>query len=82
MLHKFCCECGRKYREGEERESPFCIPCEASFDEEDDLYDEEYYKEKREEELAERAESCICGAWQFAKNGTVIHVADCYCGAE
>lgn len=79
MLHKFCCECGRKHNE--ESESPFCPPCEASFDE-DDSFDEDYYIEQRENELAERAAMCKCGAWQFAKDGTVIHVADCCCGAE
>ena len=79
MSFKFCCECGRKHNE--ESESPFCPPCEASFDK-DDSFDEDYYIEQRENELAERAAMCKCGAWQFAKDGTVIHVADCCCGAE
>lgn len=68
---------------------------ERSMDLEDDLdmdeydYDDddywEYYddwlEERREEELLERAAYCTCGAWQNGPNG-VVHVADCFCGAE
>ena len=53
---------------------------------EDDYYDEEWEREeimeRREEELAERAATCSCGAWVFGKDGKVYHVADCCCGAE
>jgi len=49
---------------------------------EDDRRDEDFYQEQRERELEERAANCECGAWQMAKNGEVIHVADCCCGAE
>ncbi|MEW6468888.1 MAG: hypothetical protein AB1458_08190 [Bacteroidota bacterium] len=31
------------------------------------------------EDLADRAASCKCGAWTFAKNGRVVHTADCRC---
>jgi len=44
--------------------------------------DDDFYQEQRERELEERAANCECGAWQMAKNGEVIHVADCCCGAE
>jgi hypothetical protein len=51
-------------------------------DDDDDGRDEEFYQEQRERELEERAGNCSCGAWQITKSGTVIHVADCCCGAE
>jgi hypothetical protein len=59
------------------------------YDEDDDEWEgfneEDWREEQAErklEELAERAALCTCGAWQFAKDGSVVHVADCYCGAE
>lgn len=59
----------------------FCPQCEDE-EFEDDGRDEDFYQEQRERELEERAANCECGAWQMAKNGEVIHVADCCCGAE
>lgn len=44
--------------------------------------DEDDIEERRETERYERALNCSCGAWQISKTGTVIHVADCYCGAD
>lgn len=42
---------------------------------------QEFLEESEKEELNELAANCKCGAWQF-KNGNVIHVADCVCGAQ
>ena len=28
------------------------------------------------------ATDCKCGAWVFAKDGSILHIADCVCGAE
>ncbi len=66
-------------------QNEYCEDCFRAiyYDDEDD--DEDYYddwQERHEEELAERAASCKCGAWQIAKDGSVVHVADCCCGAE
>jgi hypothetical protein len=58
------------------------------FDEEEDddemSFEEwaELEEERREEEEATYAATCTCGAWQFAKDGTVVHIADCFCGAQ
>lgn len=53
---------------------------------EDDDYDNSMDEEDREEaeweERCELAATCKCGAWIFNKNGDVVHVADCCCGAE
>lgn len=77
MNYIFCPYCGKQIN-GDY--------CDCDDDWEDDDYDEDDWREEQEErrleELAERAATCRCGAWQFAKNGEVVHVADCYCGAE
>jgi hypothetical protein len=60
------------------------------FDEEDEDEDEEmsfeewqeFEEERRAEEEATYAATCTCGAWRFAKDGSVIHVADCCCSAQ
>lgn len=58
---------------------------------EDDYEDRDYdfdddrdeYEEREEGRLAEIADNCTCGAWQFNESRTkVFHVADCCCGAE
>ena len=50
------------------------------YDEDDDRDD---WEEKEAERLAEIADKCTCGAWQFNEQRTeVFHVADCCCGAE
>lgn len=54
----------------------------AEEDEDDGRDWEEEEREREYEELAERASSCKCGAWQFNKKGDVVHIADCCCGAE
>lgn len=51
-------------------------------EEEYDDFDADDLEERRENERAEIAMNCSCGAWIFAKNGSVLHVADCICGAE
>ena len=58
-------------------------------EEENDLDDYDYeddredYLDKEAERLAEIANNCTCGAWQFNEKRTeVFHVADCCCGAE
>lgn len=53
----------------------------------DDNHDdsEDYYQDWLDRELEEKAilaDNCKCGAWLFDKNGVVVHVADCCCGAE
>lgn len=56
-----------------------------SMDEEDDGWyddDEDDIEERRENERAEIAYNCKCGAWVFGKDGRVYHVADCVCGAD
>lgn len=72
----YCPYCGKL------RDDDYC-DCD---DEWEDDYDEDDWREEMEErkaeELAERAANCKCGAWQFAKDGSVVHVADCCCGAE
>lgn len=60
----------------------FCPRCEDEDWDDDDGRDDDFYQEQRERELEERAANCDCGAWQMTKNGEVIHVADCCCGAE
>jgi hypothetical protein len=57
-----------------------CTGCGCEDDEDDEW--EEYEKEWREEQRAEYASTCRCGAWQFDSKGNVVHVADCCCGAE
>ncbi len=57
----------------------------ASIDDDgyDDDDDRDDWEEREEERLAEIAETCTCGAWQFNETRTkVFHVADCCCGAE
>jgi hypothetical protein len=82
MKHKFCPECGIGLNTNEQQLG-FCQNCKAFWREDNDEDDwREEMEERREEELAERAATCKCGAWQFAKDGSVIHVADCCCGAE
>ncbi len=39
------------------------------------------YEERMEEERAETASNCTCGAWSFTKSGSPVHIADCICGA-
>ena len=56
-----------------------CDECEYG---EDDGKDEDFYREQHEREMEERVWNCTCGAWQQTANGTIIHVADCCCGAE
>ena len=75
-----CVSCGEQFM-GEQK-AIFCPYCESEEFEDDDGRDEDFYQEQRERELEERASNCSCGAWQMAKNGEVIHVADCCCGAE
>ena len=53
----------------------------AEEDEDDEFYEEDL-EEQRENERAEIASNCSCGAWVFSKSGAVCHVADCICGAE
>jgi hypothetical protein len=70
-----------QYHEERQREA------ELSLDEDDPMYwddeDEDDLIDRRENELAERAWSCTCGAWTFNTDKTkVLHVADCICGAE
>lgn len=49
----------------------------------DFIDDEEDREDEKQNELAERAFACTCGAWTFNKERTkVLHVADCICGAE
>lgn len=73
-----CVSCGEDFISKDK--AIFCPYCE---DEDwDDGRDDDFYQEQRERELEERAANCSCGAWQMTKNGEVIHVADCCCGAE
>lgn len=83
MKYLYCPECNTRLSE-KEQQFEYCSTCHADFSYDDvDVEDErERYLEQREEELAYLAASCKCGAWQFSSNGQVIHVADCYCGAE
>lgn len=53
-------------------------------DYEDDFGDRDWEAEEAEAEEERRMEiasSCSCGAWIVNKDGIVLHVADCYCGA-
>jgi uncharacterized Zn finger protein (UPF0148 family) len=83
MAFTICPECG-VVLSSQESEAEYCNNCGEDFSYED--FDEDDWREemeeRRQEELAERAALCKCGAWQFAKNGSVVHVADCCCGAE
>lgn len=76
MNYNFCPYCGKLINDD------YC-DCDDDWEKE---FDEDMWREEREEkeyeEMAERAANCKCGAWQFAKDGSVIHVADCCCGAE
>lgn len=83
MKFLYCPECGTRLSE-KEQQNEYCTTCHEDFSYDDvDIEDErERYLEQREEEMAMLAASCKCGAWQFAKDGRVIHVADCCCGAE
>ena len=74
-----CVSCGEEFLS--KYKAIFCPYCEDE-EFEDDGRDEDFYQEQRERELEERAANCECGAWQMTKNGDVIHVADCCCGAE
>jgi uncharacterized Zn finger protein (UPF0148 family) len=75
-----CVSCGEEFL-SKYKKAIFCPYCEDE-EFEDDGRDEDFYQEQREMELGQRAANCKCGAWQMAKNGEVIHVADCCCGAE
>lgn len=54
----------------------------------DDDFDDDYdYEsddlvEKHQDSMIELASSCECGAWQISYDGSVVHLADCICGAE
>jgi hypothetical protein len=76
---KNCIECGIELTI-RDQSSMCCKACRYGNEDEDDYYERQ--QEEKENELAERATSCDCGAWQFANDGSVIHVADCCCGAE
>jgi uncharacterized Zn finger protein (UPF0148 family) len=75
-----CYDCGKEFKVSDNE--IYCPYCQDEIDNEDSEDYRERELEQRENELAERAATCKCGAWQFAKDGSVIHVADCCCGAE
>jgi hypothetical protein len=84
MSYTICPECSKHLSDHEQR-NEYCHECGECWDGEDDFDEDDWreeMEERRQEELAERAALCKCGAWQFAKNGSVVHVADCCCGAE
>ena len=84
MSYTICPECGQVLS-AKESQAEYCNNCGEDFshDDEFDIEDwREEQEERKQEELAERAANCTCGAWQFAKDGSVVHVADCCCGAE
>lgn len=78
---EYCPDCNRQLSYGETMIG-MCRECGCDLDEDDSEDYYERWEEQRAEELAERAASCKCGAWQFAKDGAVVHVSDCCCGAE
>lgn len=80
IVSRSCIDCGNTYKTSSG--SLYCPYCEDEYEREDEDDYRERMEEQRLEELAERASFCKCGAWQFAKDGSVIHVADCCCGAE
>jgi uncharacterized Zn finger protein (UPF0148 family) len=83
MAFTICPECGQVLS-SQESKGEYCNNCGEDFSYED--FDEDDWREemeeRRQEELAERAATCECGAWVFGKDGKVYHVADCCCGAE
>ena len=79
-VSRSCIDCGHTYKTSSG--SLYCPYCEDEYEREDEEDYRERMEEQRLEELAERAALCKCGAWQFAKDGSVVHVADCCCGAE
>jgi hypothetical protein len=86
MTHYYSyCPCCNIGLDESQNKKGYCNNCGECLDD-DDYEDAEDYRDRMEEqrfeELAERAALCKCGAWQFAKNGEVVHVADCCCGAE
>jgi len=68
-----------EYEQAEYEEKSREAEAEFAWEDEDD---EEDLEERRENERAEIAANCTCGAWGFNKSGFVYHVADCICGAE
>lgn len=54
----------------------------ADEDDDGDRDWEEDERDREDEERAERAATCRCGAWVFRNDGSVAHVADCFCGAD
>lgn len=68
-----CEDCGCPLDETETVYCSYCL---------ENDYDEEYYREKADEERERKAIECSCGAWKMGKDGKVYHVADCFCGAE
>lgn len=83
MAFTICPECGQVLSP-KESQVEYCNNCgeDFSYDDFDEDDWREEMEERRQEELAERAAMCKCGAWQFAKDGSVVHVSDCCCGAE
>lgn len=82
-VSRSCFDCGNTYKTFDvENKFHLCPYCEDEYEREDEDDYRERMEEQRLEELAERASFCKCGAWQFAKDGSVVHVADCCCGAE
>lgn len=82
-VSRSCFECGYTYKTYDhENKYHLCPSCEDRIDNEDteDFYERQM--EQKQEELAIRALSCKCGAWQLTKDNSVIHIADCCCGAE
>jgi len=59
----------------------YCNLCQA-LDEMDCCCDDEDDDIDEEMELLEIASNCTCGAYVITKQNKVLHVADCYCGAE
>lgn len=57
-------------------------------DAEDSLFDDDFMddeddiEERRENDRAEIALNCTCGAWGFSKTGAPVHISDCICGAD
>lgn len=67
-----------EYEQAEYEEKQREVDKEFEWEDEDD----EDWEERREEERAETAMNCTCGAWVIGKDGRGYHVADCICGAE
>jgi hypothetical protein len=58
-----------------------CTSCGCE-EESEDYWDDDDYEEDFYTQSEHLASTCRCGAWKFGKNGVVLHVADCVCGAE